>query len=182
MYAIYETWHRRKGQRTCHTLNVGEVRRGREQLRDEENSRTNLPWPDRRLLEKASSRMRSTLNVEQDHLPPRERERESCFARLTARAFHPEMLGDRAEEKSKRKGRGFPAIVPPRPLSSMRGYGISRVRRASFVPSTKSLFTSRTRENDTRKWLLSFRRTIKRRNDGEDGEDGEKRASFAILA
>lgn len=45
--------------------------------------------------------------------PERERERESCFARLTARAFHPEMLGDRAEEKSKRKGRGFPAIVPP---------------------------------------------------------------------
>lgn len=145
MYAIYETWHRRKGQRTCHTLNVGEVRRGREQLRDEENSRTNLPWLDRRLLEKASSRMRSTLNVEQDHLPPRERERESYFARLTARAFHPEILGDRAEEKSKgKRNRRFraTAIDPPSPsLSLALDTNFIHTNPSRRAESMKSLFT-----------------------------------------
>lgn len=156
MYAIYETWHRRKGQRTCHTLNVGEVRRGREQLRDEENSRTNLPWLDRRLLEKASSRMRSTLNVEQDHLPPREREteRERYFARLTARAFHPEILGDRARRKSgEEKGTDLSLCL-----------SLALELRIPSRQSMKSLFTrvgrdSRSitrepREHDIRKWCV----------------------------
>lgn len=143
MYAIYETWHRRKGQRTCHTLNVGEVRRGREQLRDEENSRTNLPWLDRRLLEKASSRMRSTLNVEQDHLPPRERERE-LFRSFNRSRFSPRDPR-RSREKSKgKRDRRFRATAfdPPSPsLSLALDTNFIHTNPSRRAESMKSLFT-----------------------------------------
>lgn len=138
MYAIYETWHRRKGQRTCHTLNVGEVRRGREQLRDEENSRTNLPWLDRRLLEKASSRMRSTLNVEQDHLPPRERERE-LFRSFNRSRFSPrDPRRSRGGKVERKKGSSISSYC----YRSLFPFSFSR-SRYEFHPyeSMKSLFT-----------------------------------------
>lgn len=142
MYAIYETWHRRKGQRTCHTLNVGEVRRGREQLRDEENSRTNLPWLDRRLLEKASSRMRSTLNVEQDHLPPRERERE-LFRSFNRSRFSPrDPRRSRGGKVERKKGSSISSYRHRSPsLSLALDTNFIHTNPSHHAESMKSLFT-----------------------------------------
>ena len=84
----------------------------------------------------------------------RETERERYFARLTARAFHPEILGDRARRKSgEEKGTDLSLCL-----------SLALELRIPSRQSMKSLFTrvgrdSRSitrepREHDIRKWCV----------------------------